>query len=189
MQKHRLMLLALAAALASGCARPQARTAPDMPPLEVPLPPPRHVEATEPAPQPPVGLIEDRGPTTPAPRARATPAPRAEAPKTEPPKPAGPAEGVKPPDEGRPQPAPTLQTTPTAQEAELEREIRAMLRRAETGLGRVDYAKLSADAKVQYDQAKGFMRQADEAIRARNLVFARTVADKAATLAAQLGGL
>jgi protein-disulfide isomerase-like protein with CxxC motif len=47
---------------------------------------------------------------------------------------------------------------------------------------------LNADAKIQYDTAKRFIRQADDALRAKNLVFAKEVAAKAAALAAQLGG-
>jgi hypothetical protein len=186
---RRLIVVALVAAAAAACTRTQAKTTPDVPPLDVPLPPPRIVEATEPAPQAPVGLIEDRGPSTPSPRTRAMPAPRAEGSKPEPPKPEPPpVEPPKPAEETRTLPPPTLQTTPTLKEADLEREIRAMLRRANDDLNRVDYGKLNSDARVQYDQAKGFMRQADEAIRMRNLVFARTVADKAETLAAQLSG-
>jgi hypothetical protein len=50
----------------------------------------------------------------------------------------------------------------------------------------VDYGKLNADARAQYDQAKRFMEQAQQALRDRNFVFAATLADKAATLAAEL---
>jgi hypothetical protein len=52
----------------------------------------------------------------------------------------------------------------------------------------VDYNRLNADARTQYDQAKRFASQADEALKARNLVFASYLADKAAALAAQLAG-
>ena len=55
-------------------------------------------------------------------------------------------------------------------------------------LSRIDYRLLNADAKTQYDTAKRFIRQADDAMRAKNLVFAKSLADKAAALAAQLGG-
>jgi len=70
----------------------------------------------------------------------------------------------------------------------MERIIRQQLQRASNDLGRIDYRALSADAKTQYDTAKRFVQQADEALHARNLVFAKTVADKAAALAAQLAG-
>ena len=47
---------------------------------------------------------------------------------------------------------------------------------------------MNADARTQYDTAKRWVRQADEAIRAKNLVFAKSIAEKAATIAAQLAG-
>jgi uncharacterized protein (DUF885 family) len=70
----------------------------------------------------------------------------------------------------------------------MERGIRASLTRARADLGRIDYRALNADARTQYDTAKRFIRQADDAIRSKNLVFAKSLADKAAALAAQLGG-
>ena len=60
--------------------------------------------------------------------------------------------------------------------------------RAATDLNRIDYRVLNADARTQYDTAKRFIRQADDAIRSKNLVFAKSLADKAAVLAVQLGG-
>ena len=53
-------------------------------------------------------------------------------------------------------------------------------------LARIDYRTLSADAKAQYDIAKRFSQQAEEALKVRNLVFAGQLADKAAALAALL---
>src|SRR5262249_16660955 len=55
-------------------------------------------------------------------------------------------------------------------------------------LSRVDYRLLNADARNQYDTAKSFIRRSDEAVRAKNLVFAKNLADKAAAPAAQLAG-
>ena len=73
-------------------------------------------------------------------------------------------------------------------EGEVERSIRASLQRASADLYRIDYRALNADARTQYDTAKRWVRQADEAIRAKNLVFAKSIAEKAATIAAQLAG-
>ena len=42
--------------------------------------------------------------------------------------------------------------------------------------------------ETQYDTAKRFIRQAEDAMRTKNLLFAKNLADKAAALAAQLGG-
>ena len=58
--------------------------------------------------------------------------------------------------------------------------------RAAKDLSHVDYVALSADAKAQYDTAKRFMVLADQAIKDRNFVFARTLADKAAVIAGVL---
>ena len=79
-----------------------------------------------------------------------------------------------------------LQTTPPNTEGDLERGVRATLTRAQTDLNRIDAARLTADARVQYETAKSLIRQAEQAVRAKNLLFAKSVADKAAALAVQL---
>jgi hypothetical protein len=67
-----------------------------------------------------------------------------------------------------------------------EQKIRALLASAARDLGRIDYRSLSVDAQTQYDIARRFKEQAEEALSARNLVFAQQLADKAAALAGQL---
>jgi hypothetical protein len=52
----------------------------------------------------------------------------------------------------------------------------------------VDYSKLSTDGRSQYEQSKRFIQQAEQALKDQNFVFAQTLADKAATLAAELLG-
>ena len=182
-----LLQVCLVAGLASGCIRARARTTPSTtPPLDVPLPPPRLVEAAE-EPPPPEPL------TLPAEPARST-LPR---PPRTPPVPAQQTESAKPPEPPKPpeepkEPKPpaetTLRTTPTQQEGELERRTRGLLLEATSNLNRTDYGRLNPDAKGQYDSAKGFVRQAEDALRTKNLVFASYLAEKAATLAAQLRG-
>ena len=110
--------------------------------------------------------------------------------------PAVPPREVEPIEVETPQPMPLpeepakppalLQTTPPNTEGDLERGIRASLTRAQTDLNRIDTARLNADARGQYETAKTFIRQAEQAVRAKNLLFAKIVADKAAALAAQL---
>ena len=46
----------------------------------------------------------------------------------------------------------------------------------------------SIDEVAEADTAKRFVTTAEDALRTKNLVLARSVADKAATLAAQLAG-
>ena len=77
-----------------------------------------------------------------------------------------------------------LQTTADASGA--EQKVRVLLNSAARDLGRIDYRTLSVDAKAQYDIAKRFSEQAEEALKAKNLVFAGQLADKASTLAALL---
>jgi outer membrane biosynthesis protein TonB len=183
-----VLLLALSVA---GCARAKAKTVPTAPPaLEMPPPPPRDVETNETEPPPPAVLPQEPARNAP-PRPRPAPAqqPRVEPPRQEPPKPEVPPEGEQPkPAEEAPKPPTTLQTAPAEAEVDLERNIRETLTRASNGLNRIDYRILDSNGRSQYDTAKGFIRQADSAIRAKNLVFAKSLADKAATIASQLGG-
>jgi hypothetical protein len=53
-------------------------------------------------------------------------------------------------------------------------------------LNRIDYRALGKDAQAQYDIAKRFTEQAEEALQNKNVQFAEILADKAAALAAQL---
>ena len=173
-----VFLMLLLGVHASACTRAHAKTAPDAPPLDMPAPPPRDVAPNETdvlAPAPPA---EAPGP---APRAPARPrsaSPRPDSAPSEPPRPV----------EQTVQPPATLQTTPTGADGEVERTIRALLARATADLNRIDYRALNADARTQYDTAKRFVGQAQDALRAKNLLFAQNLADKAASLAAQLAG-
>lgn len=174
----------------SGCLRAHAKTAPALPdaPLVVPPAPDRDIETADvEAPPPPPPEPAPEPPRTLPPRPRPAPVreqPRAEPPKQEPP----PAETPRPAEEPPRGASTTLQTTPATAEGELERGVRATLMRATSELNRIDYRGLNADAKLQYDAAKRFIRQADDAMRSKNLVFAKNLADKAATIADQLAG-
>ena len=179
--------LAAVSLTSAACHRAHAKTLLESPPLEVPAVPPRDVVPIEVETPQPVPLPEEPA-RTPSPRLR-PPAreqtPRAEPPKTEPPKTEQPVEAAKPEEEPAKPPA-LLQTTPPNTEGDLERGIRASLTRAQTDLNRIDAARLNADARGQYETAKSFIRQAEQAVRAKNLLYAKSLADKAAVLAAQL---
>jgi hypothetical protein len=77
---------------------------------------------------------------------------------------------------------------PPASEAEIERQIRQTLARANSDLKRIDSRTLNADARTQFDFAHRYIQQAEDALSKKNLVFAKTFADKASALAVQLGG-
>jgi outer membrane biosynthesis protein TonB len=172
----------------AGCTHAQAKAVPDAP-LEMPAPPPRTVEAVDVEPPQPVSLPEEPAHRPPAwrqppPRVE----PKADVKPVEPPKPEVvlPPEPPKPVEE--PPKPPTLQMTPAANEAELERSIRTTLTRAHTDLKRVDFGKLNADARTQYDFANRYIQQAEDALGKKNLVFAEAFAKKAADIAVQLAG-
>jgi outer membrane biosynthesis protein TonB len=178
-------VLALVAAL-SACAKTKPIVVADGPPLAMPLPPTRvFAPPEEPIPvlAPPPD-IADAEPPKPAPRppARRPPAaPAAEAAKPEP----DPAPVATSP---APEPARELRAAPSAADAAAERQVKDLLARASRDLNRVDYRRLSNEGRSQYDQAKRFAEQAEQALKERNFVFASTLADKAAMLASQLGG-
>lgn len=174
----------------AGCAaKAQAHTPTDRPPLDAPPPPPRVIASapietgTESGEKPVVGVPPTRPPSTARPGGATTARPDA---KPEPPKPEPVPEKVEGP---RPEPAVgLLQTTPPGNEAEAEKNIRALLTTAGQTLARVDYRVLKPDARTQYDTAKRFVQQAEEALKAKNFAFALKLADKAAELARSLPG-
>jgi len=166
---------------AAGCAV-RAAPAPEGPPLEVPAAPERVLAPVEepevaaaPVPEPPAPVAPPR-PARPA--AEARPAPPAAAPPAAPPPPAAaaPAAGTR-----------DLQPVSPANAAS-ERGVRDLLARAARDINQVNYSRLSPEGRSQYDQSKRFSIQAEQALRERNLIFAATLADKAATLAAELLG-
>ena len=184
-------IVALAPLLA-GCASASAKAV-DRPPLNVPPPPPRVIEPT-PEPQPePVDDIPS-APTAPPPRpgrsARETAKPPATDPKAET-KPADPAKTETPPaaDPVPPvQPPAQLRTPQTADTSGAAKNVQATIDRARSTLGKVDFAPLNNERKKAYNDAKGFVNQAEAALKEGNYVFAQAVATKAETLAKELAG-
>jgi outer membrane biosynthesis protein TonB len=177
-------VLVLLATSAAACAKLQARTEPEMPTLSPPPPPPRVVERyveelpavaeAPPAEYPaPITTATRAAPKPPAPRA-VEPTPKPEPPPVEPERPAA-----------APPPSLTLKPAPGA-ESPSQESVRTLLNRAAKDLSRVNYGTLKQDGKTQYDTAKRFMQQAEEALRGGNLIFAGTLADKAATMASVL---
>lgn len=163
----------------AGCAKARAESVPEGPPLQIPTPPERALIPVEepvlaqpvPVTEPPAVVSAPRTPPRSAPPAKPQPAPPAAAQAPPPPAPAV---------EQRELRAASPASAPT------ERSVRDVLARAQRDLARVDYAKLSSDGRLQYEQSKRFSVQAEEALKERNLIFAATLADKAATLAAEL---
>lgn len=169
----------LAAAGLAGCAKAQASATPSMPTLAPPDVPPRVVAEYEPDPPLPAEPVSAEALTTPprAPRIPRRDPPRAEVPVEEPQAPPQPVTAT---------PAPALALQMPGASAKADQSVRSLLGRAARDLGRVNYQGLDADGKAQYETARRFMQQADDALKARNVMFAGKLADKAATMAAVL---
>ncbi len=162
------------------CAHPQARTQPERPLLAVPEPPVRTIAPPPPEEPPPAASPQ------PDPSAQKPARPRPAQPKQEPPAPPQAPPVTQSPT--APVTPSTLQTTPPANQAEMIKNIRELLARAHRDLKGVVYNSLNADGKAQFDTARRFADQAEQALKDMNLVFALTLADKAATLARSLAG-
>ena len=168
--------------VAVACSRPRAQTLPEPPPLAAPQPPARVIPA--PPPDPPTETAPPTADVPAAPVSRPRPArPRVDTSKPETKKPETPpvAESAAAP----PQPA-VLQAAPAATQTEMERRTRDQLAQAATDLGRVRLNTLDRDAREQFDTAHRFLQRARLALAERNFVYAQTLADKAATIAADL---
>jgi hypothetical protein len=172
------LIVLLTASLGACAAKAQVRSEAPMPVLDPPPPPPRVIAAVEPEPEPIMATptVEPTAPVRPPTRA-----PRPEQ-KSEPVATPDPVEAV-----ARPAPPPSLTLTPTpGSETQTANAIRDLLGRATRDLSRVNVATLNNDGRAQYETARRFIQQADEALKSRNIVFAGKLADKAVTMAAVL---
>ncbi len=178
MRLHPLDVVVALLPLAAGCAaRAQAPLPePALPELLPPPAPPRivaiYVAPEEPAP------VEAPPPAEPSTPVR--PQPRPAAPPPAPPAAAGGVPAVT-----TPPPALTLTPAPGA-DAKTEASIRSLLSRVSRDLARVNGPSLSTDGRTQFETARRFVQQSEDALRARNLVYAGKLADKAAALVAVL---
>ncbi len=187
MGRRALVAVFVAFAL-TACGRQRLVTQPDLPPLGPPPPPPRMVAPPD---------TKDRSPAT-APETEPKPTGRTAAKdggtperpsKAEPPKGETPAKpGTPPGREDAQRPAGTLQTMPPGTQAEMDRQVQSLLAQATRDLGRVNYSVLNADGKGQYETARRFIEQAQQAVKEQNLTLALRLADNAATIASVLAG-
>lgn len=178
------LLLAVCAALASAaCGGAAAQVIlPSSGPLAVPPAPSHVVVPAEPEPTP-VPVIET--PTTQSltpvtsgagnARTREVPPPRPTAPPAQPPA----TQPATPPTTPTPLPA-------APNQGELEQQARSLVASADQTLDKIDYKALNADGRAQFDTAKRFVKQADDALKARNIVYAWQLANKANTIATML---
>lgn len=173
-----LYVVLLTASLSACAAKAQVRNEVEVPLLDPPPPPPRVVaEYAEPEPlvvAPPVEAAAPAKPVVRPPRPEQKPEPAAVVPE--------PVENAT-----RPATPPSLTLTPSpGSEAQTVTAIRGLLAQAARDLSRVNAGALNSDGRAQYDTARRFLQQAEEALKVRNIVFAGRLADKAATMAAIL---
>jgi len=191
---RKLLLITLPLGLmtwAAGCA--SAPKTSESPALVIPPPPPHVVPITPEPVVEPVGEIP-APPSTPAARTgrgtRETPARSTES------KPEAKPDPAKAGDAGTPAETPPAATAPPGPAPQLraadsnvtEAGVRATIQRTRDVLNTVDYRRLSSARKKAYEDAKAFAQQAEDAVKAGNLVFAQSVATKAETLARELSG-
>ena len=173
-----LSVVLLTASLGACAAKAQVRSEVEVPLLDPPPPPPR-VVAAYPEPEP-LAIAPAAEPVLPS-----KPPPRPARPEQRP----EPANAAPEPEEALPRPAPppSLTLTPMpGSEAQTVTAIRDLLGRAARDLSRVNAGALNSDGRSQYETARRFLEQAEDALKARNIVFAGRLADKAATMASIL---
>jgi len=185
---HRAFCVLSCAAVAGGCGKKHIQTVADGPALAMPAPPSRvfaPIEDEEPlaattrpesnTPAQPPSAPQQASPS----RRRPTPA---ESERTE--QPAAPASA----------PAPTIEvprelraaSSPT--DADAERKIGDLIKRASSTLGNVYYQGLTIQRRELYELAKASITDAEKAMKERNYQYAETLADKALKLATELLG-
>jgi hypothetical protein len=192
---RRVLLVTPLVILVGGCASALGRKPADRPDLVVP-PPPAHVVPI--TPEPVIEPVAD----VPAPPNGSAPAGRGtgRGSRETPPKPAAsearpeakPGETkpdtaieAAPPAPPPPAPAPQLRT---AESSGAEGAVRGAIERTRNLLNSIDYRLLNPARRKAYDDAKGFAQQAEDALKAGNMVFAQSVANKAEALAKELAG-
>ena len=181
-----LLLVGLVVTAGTACATTRAEVPRERPALDVPIPPPRRITPL-PSPEPltvePVGDLPGTN-TPPPPRPRPQKPPDTAKPEPKP-------EEPKPPEQ-TPQTAtalvPQLRTPPAGDPAQVTAQVRDTINRTRAMLDKIDYGPLSDTRKKQYDDAKLFASQAEEAVKGNNLVAAKEYAEKAERLAKELLG-
>lgn len=168
---------------AAACATARAHVPPeDRPALVVPPVPPRVIEplpilepqAIEAVPDLPA---EPASPPRPRPAAPNRPATESK-PEVKPDTVPDPA--IAPP---APPPVSQLRTPATAEAPEAARQIREVIDRATRLLNSTVRDSLSNDRQANYDAARSWLQQADEALKKNNLELAKSLADRAEQIA------
>ena len=171
------VLTALAASTA--CKTARAETPIERPNLDVPPPPPRVIEPVlvEAAAEP---VVESPATPTASPKPKPGPTKEPPAPKPEA-KPETPVEAPAPA-----APSTQLRTPGMPEGPEAERQIRAILARADAMLKSINRRTLSRERQISFDSAIRFLNEGDRELRAGNYVLAKELAEKSEKLAKEI---
>ena len=180
MKQLRIAVVILVAGTSAACATTQATAPVNGLPLAVPPAPERVLEML---PMPAAAEAPGEEPSTataPATELQQVPAPVLR------PVPSEPASAAAPESAAAPSPPRDLRAPTPAGDVATIRRVRDHLDQASRALRRVVYETLTSPERLQYEQARRFSQQAEEARTGGNLVFAETLAEKASTLALAL---
>jgi outer membrane biosynthesis protein TonB len=180
----------LAIAGSSACTSAKAATPIERPALVVPPPPPRTITPPPlPEVQPAPEIVGETPANTNKPAPRPRPQPQRDTTKPEAPKVDPLPEPVPPAAVAAPQPAtPQLRMPEGGDTAATARQARDTIERTRRIVANIDPARLSAVLQKALTDAKAFATQAEEALNAGNVVFAKELAEKAERLAKELQG-
>jgi hypothetical protein len=163
----------------------------DVPTLVVPPVPPREIEPLPATELPAVETVLNV-PTTTAPpptRPKGPLAKEARNNNTDKPDPKTDIPAETAPAPPLPAPVPQLRTPSTPEGPEAARRARETLERAGKTLYSVDFNKLSDERKSNYNAAKDYMKQAEDALKVEDFAAAAAFATRAENIAKQIGGV
>lgn len=169
----------MAVTASTACTTGRAAAPIERPALDVPPPPPRTIVPVPP-PEPEVPEPVEEAPAGKPPRPR--PQPSREPAKLDPKLEAPPDLSAVTPPVAPPQ----LRLPETGDAAAASRHVRDIIERTRRTLRSTDYGRLSSVRKKAYEDAKLFAEQAEDALKASNVVFAKELAEKAERLAREL---
>ena len=187
MKKVILGLTVLVGAASAACASATAKAAPERPPLEVPAPPPRVVEPSPQPPTPPEPVPElppqqpasSRPPRQTAARDTAKPDPKQDTATT-----TDTAAPAPPPVA----PAPQLRQPGAADPSEAAKQVQSLIDHATKSLGSVNTKGFNKASRAVYENARGLLLQAQEALKKSDFDNAKKLAEKVESTARELGG-
>ena len=185
MKNVMLCLSVLAGAASAACASASAKAPPDRPTLEVPAPPTKVVDPPA-RPDPMPDPVQELPATQPANTRPSRPASREQARND--PKPETPTAEAAPPPVTPVAPPPQLRQPGTPESGEAAKQVQTIIDRAAKALDSVNTRGFTKARRAVYENARGLLTQAQEALKKSDFDNAKKLADKVEQTAKELGG-